>query len=758
MDTIDKQKTRPEDARSTELSRPEEATTAAASEVFTPEVLMSQEPMAQDEPAKTSQLYDVLRFKWTIAAVFILVAGPVIAGIWAFTVPLYRASAVVRVKPIIQQVVFETEETGRIPLYKSFLNTQVAIIRSPGVLERVLDQPDVQQTQWYQNPQKTMLKQVSSPIERLMASLQVRPRSRTENIDVQLMARDPKESVILVNAVLDQYIGYIAETSDQSKDNVYRLVTEQYKSLEIELQGRREILAELRRELGTSNPQELVSSKRLRLDAIQAKLEDVQRQVKMLDWQYKELTSQAPEDSDQTVEPASPNNKTTWYHQDPEWRSLNLQLKTIGHRVAAAKKHYTPKHSRMIAILSEEKFAGDLLAERQAQLNEQWQEHGGPPPTTAVVGSGYHFNLSTLHRQLKLVKQQEKLLTEDVQRQLDDFKVTSHNAELLARENDIFEHKQQLFETVRERLAQKDMERNVPGSVEILNRAFAPSTPNKDRRVPLTLMAIAGALGLGVVAAFLRTSVSQAMHGAEDLPTVLRTPFLGQIPLVRKLDSTVEQTPMMVESMRMVRTALLSRLSTSHGNVVMLSSADSGVGKSTVAALMAKSLAKSGKKVLLVDADMRKMSITKRFDLMGMPGLAESLESKSVKLESIFPTDTTGLWIMPAGDCVDSFVPELMTNGAFGACVKKLRQEYDIVLLDAPPLLPVADARILSTQVDGTIMLVREEKCRRRDVVDALAHLGSSGGKLLGTIFIGSGRRRGYYRSDYYYGYGGSNN
>jgi Mrp family chromosome partitioning ATPase len=105
---------------------------------------------------------------------------------------------------------------------------------------------------------------------------------------------------------------------------------------------------------------------------------------------------------------------------------------------------------------------------------------------------------------------------------------------------------------------------------------------------------------------------------------------------------------------------------------------------------------------------------------------------------------------MPAGTQGDGIRIEMTANGAFTACLDRLRPKYDVILLDSSPILPVADARILSRQVDGTIMVVREDKSRRADVVDALACIGSSGGKLLGTVFIGSRGRENYQREYYY--------
>ncbi|MCH7559720.1 MAG: CpsD/CapB family tyrosine-protein kinase, partial [Planctomycetes bacterium] len=206
-----------------------------------------------------------------------------------------------------------------------------------------------------------------------------------------------------------------------------------------------------------------------------------------------------------------------------------------------------------------------------------------------------------------------------------------------------------------------------------------------------------------------------------------------------------EVSPAMIESIRFVRTALLSRLDGQGSTTVLVTSADVGTGKSTFTMMLGKSLAQAGKKVLMMDADFQKMTLTKRFNLPDKSGFIESLCCRSVDKRHIFPTETSGLSIVPAGkQGDDGAVFEEIANGAFKTCIGELRKQYNIILLDSSPILTLADATILSSQVDGTIMVERELVSRRANVIDALARLGSAGGRLLGTVFIGSGSHEKY--------------
>ncbi|MCH7672954.1 MAG: hypothetical protein IIB72_12395 [Proteobacteria bacterium] len=206
-----------------------------------------------------------------------------------------------------------------------------------------------------------------------------------------------------------------------------------------------------------------------------------------------------------------------------------------------------------------------------------------------------------LERRLKMLKYEEELLVADFAKQRAGFEQIFDSAEALARENDEIGYKREMNKTVRIRLDQKEMERNVPGSITVLAEAFAPSKPYHDRRIVFTFMALMLGLGAGVAVAFVRGTASQAITEARDLPQTVQSPFLGQLPRFRNDKAlSPEDKAVRSEYMRMVRTALLERINGHHGNSVLITSAGPGTGKTTVAVALARSLAQLGKKVLLL--------------------------------------------------------------------------------------------------------------------------------------------------------------
>lgn len=696
----------------------------------------------------------VLHHKWMILIIFILVAVPAIAVIWTQVAPEYQARAEVRVRPIIPYLVFKTEDSGAIPLYESYVNTQVSIISGVAVLQRVLDQQEVQQTQWYKSPAKSFVQHltgnVPAPRARLRDALSARPRKGTEIIDITFNDPIAKDAQLILNAILDQYVQYIGYMSDATQDKLYSQLVEQYRSLENEILGREKVTAELRQQLGTASPQELVAAQRVRLDEAQARLAEIRQNIKVLEWQIAQ--AQAVDSNDATAA------RQLRYYNDTEWRRLDGNVQALQHAIETS--ILTDKHPDALRAKEDLAFAEKLRKQREEQLDEQWASQpknaDGFSATIAAGGPDYQESIGSLKYQLDRAKYEEQLVDTELKARQKEFDDLFGRAQLLERENLDLQHKRDLFDAVRQRRDQKNMERNVPASIEVLTRAALPSEPYNDRRILLTVMTMILALGLGGGAAFRKESKDKAIYTPKDLPYLMQVPFLGNIPdageaslargsLRSRYDAVRFSRSRILESIRVVRTALLSRLDGRSGAVILITSATAGTGKSNFTLMLAKSLAQAGKKVLLIDADLRKMTLTGRFkDLTNQSGLIQSLRCGAISKRHIFQTETDGLSIVPAGKRGEGSDAFEEIAGALRNCIDKMREQYDVILLDSPAVLPLADAAILAGQVDGTIMVEREQISRRDDIMAALARLGSAGGRLLGTVFIGSAGREQY--------------
>ncbi|NRY62042.1 CpsD/CapB family tyrosine-protein kinase [Clostridium beijerinckii] len=181
---------------------------------------------------------------------------------------------------------------------------------------------------------------------------------------------------------------------------------------------------------------------------------------------------------------------------------------------------------------------------------------------------------------------------------------------------------------------------------------------------------------------------------------------------------------------------------------IVVTSAEAAEGKSTVSGNLALSFAQNEKRVIIVDCDLRKPSVHKNFKLSNLSGLSEVLIGKE-DLDNVIQSRNENLDILTSGK-IPPNPSEMLSSTAMTNLIQRLGEKYDMVILDSAPLQAVTDAQILSTKVDGTILVVRAQRTNRESVIDAKNLLTKVGANILGTVLHAVENTRGKYY--YYYG------
>ena len=310
------------------------------------------------------------------------------------------------------------------------------------------------------------------------------------------------------------------------------------------------------------------------------------------------------------------------------------------------------------------------------------------------------------------------------------------------------------------------------GNVAVVDPAVPPEKPSRPNK-PLTV-AIAALLGLalGFVVCQLLAFITGVVRDPKKLEQSIGQPTLGVVPLsleqvnaMEREDSgelsaymlaAAEPTSTVVEALRSLRTSIwFSLVEKKQGKVLLLTSAVPSQGKSFLSANLAYLLAVTGKRVLLIEADVRRSSIKRYIDFDPKnPGLSsvlnENIDIASVILKDVYPN----LDFLPAGPRVKN-PGDMLSTDRLSILIASLRTQYDFVFIDSPPLLPVNDARALAKVSDITLFAVRQEMVSLTEVREALEIFGKSGNYIDGVIFNGFIPSRIRYGYNYGYGYGG---
>ena len=212
----------------------------------------------------------------------------------------------------------------------------------------------------------------------------------------------------------------------------------------------------------------------------------------------------------------------------------------------------------------------------------------------------------------------------------------------------------------------------------------------------------------------------------------------------------VEKKPKSVaaEAYRSLRTNIQYSSFDKKYQTLVVTSANPGEGKSTVSGNLALVLAQGESKVLLVDCDMRRPSVHKKFRISNTYGISDLLVGNK-KMESVAHKYNDNLTIVPSGK-IPPNPAEMLGSKAMTEFLEEMKKHFDYIVLDTPPLQAVADAQILSTKVDGSLIVVRAGVTKKDAVHDAVSIINKVNGNIIGTVLNGADNSK----DKYYYYYG----
>ncbi len=605
---------------------------------------------------------------------------------------------------------------------RNFLNAQAEVIQSMPIITDILSDTEL----------VSSMKQagISDPLKYLRNKIDVSVGKSDDIITISGYSSEPLWLSNVINSMVDAYILHNNMQSSSTSSEVISVMQKEKQTNEIELKTKREKLFELARSNGAITLEEGDNIELARLAKISEALTVAELELTEIQTLYD--TVNALVDKPEQIKSLALSDST---FSDSEDRRLREELQTLEKQLSDIQQKATGQHPAVYSIL-----------EKKALINRQLQEN------TARIAREYRENI--IQRWIacsKKVQQQRK--------KLDEQKDIAWNTNSEAAEYEFLKKEISRLDDINDTLDRRIKEESLSVNsnsmnITIMERADIQSSVVERSYAKILAVGLVIGLWAGMFAGLVLELKDNSVSSVHDVNLATRLQILGTVPNmpvregIRRLGmkSQVDGASEAAEAFREIWSHLYYQ-GVRHGkSIVLVTSPAPGEGKSVVASNIAITMAHSGIKVLLVDADFRSPAQQKIHDskLCRRTGLAKALERGiDVLPECIETTSISGLDLLSSGPG-GSFHSDLLAGRVFPEILDVLKRSYDKIVIDTPPVLSVADARIIAGFCDTTVMVVRADQSGRDQCAMAADTMRSVGADISGVVLndITSGKKR----------------
>lgn len=298
--------------------------------------------------------------------------------------------------------------------------------------------------------------------------------------------------------------------------------------------------------------------------------------------------------------------------------------------------------------------------------------------------------------------------------------------------------------TVYEGLLQRYKELNAAAGISasniaIIDTAIAPIRPSSPNLLRNLIIALMAGIGSAAVFIYLRTQLDDSVKVPEDVEGKLQMPLLGVIPLAGDIDLAVameDPKSPISEGYNSLRSALLYSTAAGLPKTMLITSSQPSEGKSTTSLAIAKGIARLGRKVLLLDVDLRRPALHRAIESLNgenSKGMSSLLTSQASIDDVLRDTDIEHLKVITSGPIPPS-PTELLSSNRMHQLLDELTTRFDLVILDSPPVLGLADAPLMAALVDGVIIIIQSDRSRRGSLKASLRRLRNMRTTVLGGV------------------------
>jgi succinoglycan biosynthesis transport protein ExoP len=658
--------------------------------------------------------------------------------------PVYRARTSLEIQDFNEnfldlQNVEPTNSSGNYATAQSNFETQVKILQSESVLERVIERLNHSEAQRASG--RGALNHSDADKEALVhkaeRNLTVRTIANSRLLEVLYESKDPKLAADFANTLVSEFTKQSQEMRWKSAQRTGEWLTSHLDEMKAKLEQSEAELQDYARVSGLTFTSEKDNVSEIRLKELQDELSKAEADRVSKEAKFEEARSKPAESLPEILD-------------DPTLREYRLRLTELHRQLVELNETLTPAHYKVQRVQAQ-------IAELQSTFQRQ----------SALI-------LRRIANEYATARRREEFLGQayaEEQKSAADQSNKAIHYNTLKREVD---SSRQLYQAMLQRVKQAELATTMRASnVLVVDPAKPPSFPYKpNMRINAALGLVTG-LSLGIGFVLLRDRLDRRIHAPGDAQVYLKLPELGvlpvheaatdrQIPNNSRLSgfrpiladttaaASTDDCPELASWNRKpsllaecARTALISVLLPDQAGgqprVVVFTSPSAGDGKTTVASNLSIAMAEIGRKVLLIDGDLRRPRLHKILGVTNSWGLSDLIWADSPLetlpiLHLVRETKVSGLSLLPAGSCSNVAPSNLFYSPRMPRLMSRLRKEFDMVMIDAPPMIHLADARLLGRLADGVILVIRAGQTTTESALFASQRFAEDGTRVLGTI------------------------
>jgi succinoglycan biosynthesis transport protein ExoP len=701
----------------------------------------------------------VLRRRYIAVIIFLVMCAIGIPAIWLFLEPQYDVTGAIRVAPILSNILTGEADRGEISNYQSFMNTQADMVTSPQIVQRVADDLAGRHLTFFEN----QISGIGAKLRRKMEGGKVKPdpanilkqaiydgiitsvaARNSELVKVTMKSDNPAEAKKIVDALIQAYMLVEVSSSLQGRDQQLTVLENERKILAEKLESQREAIRQLGQQYGSitlTGRQDMMLNRVSSLLAEQTKAEakrmELETQIKLLE---EKKPSSLPDEFMKMRE--------EYINSDIAMQELTRQMAQLEQDAMLSKLTMVPGNPMLQQKEEFVKVFQTRLDEKREDVGKKFDER-----MSKQVDKVSADKLTNARLELEQTGTYENRLREMLAKE-DDKTVEVGRKQLAIEEiKEQLASTKEIYDTIGRRVQELEMERKRPARVSVAYNADIGSV--RDKRVKLTMAIVFGALACGIFGAIIRDKADLSMHTPDDVVKSIGIRIIGTTTSPHTVEKAL-LSKQMVEDYQTIRANLGLLDDGGMPKKLAITSPGPRDGKTTFAVNLATSLSRSGKKVLLIDGDLRKPDIGR---LLNVPRDSRCLQdvllgNKSEK--TAYAVSSNGLYVLAADSQNLADPYELLASSRLPEQINNISQEYDHVIIDTPPVLAFPDALLWAKAAGAVILTGFADQTTSPDLKETKERLDEIGVRVLGTVLSNVPVGHSYYRYGYgYYAQGG---